>query len=186
MTVQERARQVALLVMDVDGVLTDGGLYYRPDGEIFTRFDVKDGHGLVILRHLGIPSAILTARTSKIVETRMRELGVPHIVQGARDKDAGLRTILQAANVRVDQVAYIGDDVNDLPVLQQVGLAACPADARPEVREAVHHVCKTPGGHGAVRELVEMILHAQGRWEDAMAIHARQADTAKAVDSKGV
>jgi len=182
---QERARRVALLVLDVDGVLTDGSLYYGPDGEVMKRFDVKDGHGLVILRHLGIPSAILTARSSKIVETRMRELGVPHIVQGAKDKEAGLERILAAARVTEEQVAYIGDDVNDLPVLTKVGFSACPADARPEVLAAVDYVCKAPGGHGAVRELVELILHAQGRWAEALLIHARHAaDTAAAADRK--
>jgi len=184
MTLHDRAHLVRLLVMDVDGVLTDGGLYYGPDGEVMKRFDVKDGHGLVMLRHLGIPAAILTARSSRIVETRMRELGVAHIVQGARDKEAGLQRILDATGLTADQVAYIGDDVNDLPVLKRVGLSACPSDARQEVRESVHYVCRTPGGRGAVRELVEVILHAQGRWDDALSIHARHADTAAAADRK--
>ncbi|WP_373046573.1 KdsC family phosphatase [Vulgatibacter sp.] len=183
-SLHKRAQGISLLVMDVDGVLTDGGLYYGPDGEVMKRFDVKDGHGLVILRHLKIASAILTARSSKIVETRMRELGVAHIIQGARDKNAGLEQILAAAGVTREQVAYIGDDINDLPVLTQVGLSACPADARPEVREAVHYVCATPGGRGAVRELVEVILHAQGRWEEALEIHARHPDTARSADLK--
>jgi 3-deoxy-D-manno-octulosonate 8-phosphate phosphatase (KDO 8-P phosphatase) len=186
MTVKDRAQRIRLLVMDVDGVLTDGGLYYGPDGEVMKRFDVKDGHGLVMLRHLGIPSAILTARSSRIVETRMRELGVLHIVQGARDKEEGLERILTAAGAALEQVAYIGDDINDLPVLTKVGLSACPADARQEVREAVHYVCRTPGGRGAVRELIEVILHAQGRWDDALAIHARHADTASAADRRKV
>ena len=182
--VKKRAEGIELLVMDVDGVLTDGGLYYGPDGEVVKRFDVKDGHGLVILRHLKIPSAILTARQSKIVQTRFSELGVAHIIQGARDKAAGLANLLEKAGVRPEQVAYIGDDVNDLPVLLQVGLSACPADARPEVRSQVHYVCETPGGRGAVRELVELILHAKGLWEEALAIHARHPDTARSAELK--
>lgn len=180
----KRAEGIQLLVMDVDGVLTDGGLYYGPDGEVMKRFDVKDGHGLVILRHLKIPCAILTARQSKIVETRFRELGAAHIVQGARDKAKGLEGLLEAAGVTREQVAYIGDDINDLPVLHQVGLSACPADARPEVRAAVHYVCNTPGGRGAVRELVEVILHAKGLWEAALEIHARHPDAARSAELK--
>ena len=182
--VKKRASAIRLLVMDVDGVLTDGGLYYGPDGEVFKRFDVKDGHGLVILRHLGIACAILTARKSKIVETRFTELGCKHIVQGAKDKAKGLAGLLAAANVTADEVAYIGDDINDLPVITQVGLSACPADARPEVLGQVHYVCKAKGGRGAVRELVEVILHAKGLWDDALEIHARHPDAAASADSK--
>lgn len=179
-----RANRIAVLAMDVDGVLTDGGLYYGPDGEVFKRFDVKDGHGLVMLRHLGIKTAIITARSSKIVQTRFGELGVGPILQGARDKSAGLDQLLQIVEVQPEQVAYIGDDINDLPVLERVGLSACPADARPEVVRAVHYVCKAPGGRGAVRELVELILHARGQWEEALALHTRHADTAQAADMK--
>lgn len=167
--INDRAARIELLVMDVDGVLTDGGLYYGPDGEAFKRFDVKDGHGIVLCRYAGLPTGILTARTSGMVEVRARELQIAHVLQGRRDKEVGFAEILEAAKLKPEHIAYIGDDVNDLPVLRQVGLSACPADARPEVRAAVHYICEAPGGHGAVRELCELLLKAQGRWEGAMA-----------------
>lgn len=169
MTIDERASQIELLLMDVDGVLTDGGLYYGPDGEAFKRFDVKDGHGIVLCRYAGLPAGILTARSSGMVEVRSRELQIRYVLQGRRDKEAGFTEILEMSGLKPEQIAYIGDDVNDLPVLRQVGLSACPSDARPEVRAAVHYICEKPGGHGAVRELCELLLKAQGRWDAAMA-----------------
>lgn len=172
MNVEERAKKVRLLVMDVDGVLTDGGLFYGAEGELFKRFDVKDGHGLVICRHMGLSTAILTARNSRIVELRGGELGIKHILQARRDKAAGLRELLEQTGLSPEELCYIGDDINDLPVLMQVGLSACPADARPEVLPRVHYVCKARGGHGAVRELCELLLKAQGLWDKAMAMHA--------------
>lgn len=167
----ERARKVKLLVLDVDGVLTDGGLYYGPEGEALKRFDVKDGHGIVLCRDTGLPSAILTARSSRAVEVRAGELRIPFVLQGQRDKKAGLEKLLGLCELAPEALAYIGDDVNDLPVLTRVGFAAAPADARPEVKEHVHYVCENRGGHGAVRELCELLLRAQGRWEEALALH---------------
>jgi len=167
----ERARKVELLVLDVDGVLTDGGLYYGPEGEALKRFDVKDGHGIVLCRDTGLPSAILTARTSRAVEVRAKELRIPFVLQGERDKKVGLEKLLERCGLTADKLAYIGDDVNDLPVLSRVGFAAAPADARPEVKEHVHYVCESRGGHGAVRELCEVLLRAKGLWEKALAIH---------------
>jgi 3-deoxy-D-manno-octulosonate 8-phosphate phosphatase (KDO 8-P phosphatase) len=169
--VLERAKRVKLLVLDVDGVLTDGGLYYGPEGEALKRFDVKDGHGIVLCRDTGLPAAILTARTSQAVEVRSRELRISHVLQGQRDKKAGLEILLERTGLTAEELAYIGDDVNDLPVLSRVGLAAAPADARDEVKAHAHYVCKNRGGHGAVRELCELLLRAQGRWEQALAIH---------------
>jgi 3-deoxy-D-manno-octulosonate 8-phosphate phosphatase (KDO 8-P phosphatase) len=176
-TVQERASKVELLVLDVDGVLTDGGLYYGHEGEAFKRFDVKDGHGIVLCRHAGLPTAILTARSSGIVSVRAAELGMTHVLQGRRDKAQGFAELLQKTGVSAEQVAYVGDDINDLPVLTQVGFAAAPADARPEVRAAVHYVCDARGGHGAVRELCDLLLRATGQWERMLALHSTAADT---------
>lgn len=167
----ERAQGITHLVLDVDGVLTDGGLNYGPDGELFKRFDVKDGHGLVLWRELGFTTGILTARSSKMVEIRAGELRIPHVLQGERDKGKGFDKLLGMMGVEPSKIAYIGDDVNDLPVLSRVGFSATPADGRPEVRELVHYVCERPGGRGAVRELCEVLLKAKGRWEDALAIH---------------
>lgn len=160
----ERARAVRLVVFDVDGVLTDGTLTYGAQGEALKTFHTHDGHGMVLLRLAGIEPAILSARDSEIVRTRMRELGVKHVVQGARDKSAGLDRLLAATGVAEHEVAYIGDDVNDLPVLVRVGLAACPADAAEEVRRKVHLIARRNGGKGAARELCELVLKAQGRW----------------------
>lgn len=167
----ERAKKVELLVLDVDGVLTDGGLYYGPDGEALKRFDVKDGHGIVLCRDTGLPAAILTARTSLAVEVRSKELRIPFVLQGQRDKKAGLEKLLELSGLSAERLAYMGDDVNDLPVLSRVGFAAAPADARQEVKDLAHYVCENRGGHGAVRELCELLLRAKGLWESALAIH---------------
>ncbi|MBI5547468.1 MAG: HAD hydrolase family protein [Deltaproteobacteria bacterium] len=163
-SIPTKARRVKLLALDVDGVLTDGGLYYGPAGEALKRFDVKDGLGIVLCREAGLPAAILTARSSPIVAERARDLGFAHVLQGRADKAAGFEELLAAAGLEDADVAYVGDDVNDLPVLRRVGLSACPADAVAEVRRAVDHRCRAPGGHGAVREVCELILRAKGLW----------------------
>jgi 3-deoxy-D-manno-octulosonate 8-phosphate phosphatase (KDO 8-P phosphatase) len=159
-----RARDIELLVLDVDGVLTDGGLYYGPQGEALKRFDVKDGHGLVLARLAGLRAAILSARRSAIVEARGKELGINPICQGMKDKSLGLEELLGQARVDATCVCYMGDDVNDLCVMRAVRLCACPADARPEVRRIAHYVTRAAGGRGAVREIVELLLKAQDRW----------------------
>ncbi len=153
------------MVFDVDGVLTDGTLTYGPQGEALKTFSVHDGHGIVLLRQAGLTPAILSARDSEIVRTRMRELGVAHVLQGERDKRAGLARLLERTGCTAAEVAYIGDDVNDLPVLAEVGLSAAPADAVAEVRARVHLVSSRPGGKGAARELCELVLEAHGRWQ---------------------
>lgn len=163
-----RAAAVKLLVLDVDGVLTDGGLYYGPAGEALKRFDVKDGHGIVMARLSGLRTAVLTARQSDMVAVRGRELGMVAVYQGKRDKAAGFRELCTELQVSPAECAYMGDDTNDLPVLQVCGLPACPADAVPEVRAASAFIARSAGGHGAVRELVELCLKASGRWEAAL------------------
>ncbi|ATB31074.1 KdsC family phosphatase [Melittangium boletus] len=176
----ERASRVRVLVFDVDGVLTDGGLYYGDGGEVMKRFDVKDGHGLVMARHAGLRTAILTARSSSIVETRGRELGVSLILQGRKDKTAGFRELLTQLSVAPEECAYMGDDVNDLGPLGLAGLSACPADAAPEVRQEVHYIARNRGGHGAARELVELCLRATGQWE-ATVQHMKAPEALQAV-----
>ncbi|MCU0696785.1 MAG: HAD family hydrolase [Myxococcaceae bacterium] len=169
MTLTERASAIRLVVFDVDGVLTDGGLWYGPDGEVMKRFDVKDGHAMVLARLTGLPVAILTARTSKIVETRAKELQLAKVFQGRREKGPALIELCAELNASPHEAAYMGDDVNDLPAMAHCGLTACPADAVAEVREAVHFVSSHPGGRGAARELIELVLRATGRWEQALA-----------------
>ena len=164
-----KAKGIALLVFDVDGVLTDGGLCYGPEGEAFKRFDVKDGHGIVMARLAGLPSAFLTARTSKIVEVRGAELKLAAVMQGQKYKAPGLLALCEKLALKPSQCAYMGDDTNDLPPMELAGLTACPSDAAPDVRAVVDYVAKEAGGHGAARGFIEQVLKAQGRWAAALA-----------------
>jgi 3-deoxy-D-manno-octulosonate 8-phosphate phosphatase (KDO 8-P phosphatase) len=151
---------VRLLLLDVDGVLTDGRLYYGAEGEALKAFDVKDGHGLVLLRdHVAL--GVISGRPGKASQRRLEELRFQHLVFGERDKLAGYARLAHLG-IPDEEVAYMGDDVNDVALLRKVGLSACPADARPEVREAVHLVARAPGGRGAVRELCDLLLRAKG------------------------
>jgi 3-deoxy-D-manno-octulosonate 8-phosphate phosphatase (KDO 8-P phosphatase) len=165
-TLQERARVIRLVLFDVDGVLTDGQLTYGPSGEALKTFNVRDGHGIVLLRLAGIPCGILSARESEIVRARMRELGIRIESQGMRDKSAALDLLLARTGVEASACAFMGDDVNDLPALTRVGLSAAPSTAAAEVLARADFVATHPGGHGAARELCELILRAQGHWQD--------------------
>jgi 3-deoxy-D-manno-octulosonate 8-phosphate phosphatase (KDO 8-P phosphatase) len=146
----------------VDGVLTDGRLYYSADGEAMKAFDVTDGHGIVLLRD-HVQLGVVSGRPG-LARRRLEELRFQHLVFSQRDKLAGYAELAHLGMLD-DEVAYMGDDVNDLGLLARVGLSACPADARPEVRAAVHLVTAAPGGRGAVRELCELILEAKGLWK---------------------
>ncbi len=154
-----RARKIRLVLLDVDGVLTDGRLWYGPAGEALKAFDVRDGHGIVMLR-AHVDFGVISGRPGKASERRLQELRFKHLVFGERDKLAGYARLAHLG-VADDEVAYMGDDVNDVALLRRVGLSACPADARPEVREVVHLVARAPGGRGAVRELCDLILAAK-------------------------
>lgn len=167
---EARARAVKLLVFDVDGVLTDGGLYYGPSGELQKRFDVKDGHAIVLARLVGLPTAIITARKSEIVDVRGRELGMVAVKQGRKDKSAALTELLSELQLQPSEVAYMGDDLNDLGPMSKVGLCACPLDAAQEVRERALFVSQQPGGRGAARELIELCLKSSGRWVEAVSL----------------
>ena len=164
----ESARKVKLLVFDVDGVLTDGGLYYGPQGELMKRFDVHDGHGIVMARLAGLPAAVLTARKSEMVEVRGKELKLAAIFQGRKEKGPALEELAQSLGLTAADCAYMGDDTNDLPCVRRAGLSACPSDAMHEARETVHFIAGRAGGHGAARELVELVLRAQGKWDEAL------------------
>lgn len=162
------AARVKLIVLDVDGVLTDGGLFYGPQGEALKRFDVKDGHGLVMARLVGLPAAVITARRSEIIEVRGKELGFRAIYQGRREKGPALEELCQELAVAPADCAYVGDDTNDLWPMSLVGLPCCPADAVPEVRARAFFIAQNGGGRGAVREVVELCLKSSGRWEQAL------------------
>lgn len=166
---EERLRRVRLLILDVDGVLTDGGIYMGPEGEAMKRFDIKDGLGLVLWHRAGGMTAVLTGRTSKIVADRIKELHISYLRQNCTDKGAAYEELKNELKISDDEVAYIGDDLIDLPVMRKVGLPVAVADAVLEARDAARLVTVHAGGHGAVRETVERILRAQGRFEEVAA-----------------
>lgn len=149
---------IKLFVMDVDGTLTDGGIYYDNTGNEFKRFDVKDGAGIVELHKHGVKTMILTGRSSKCVERRAQELKVDYIIQGVSDKAAFLEGFLKDNKIGYEETAYIGDDLNDLECINLVGNTACPFDATEKVKNAVHCICESRGGYGAVREFIDYIL----------------------------
>ena len=149
---------IKMLVMDVDGTLTDGKIYYGNDGELFKAFDVRDGYRLVKCEEYGIITAIITGKTSKIVEGRARDLKIKEVHQGVSNKIEVLKTLIEKYNLDKSQVAYIGDDVNDIECMQYCGFSACPADAIDEVKNTVDYVCKNIGGPGAVRALIDRII----------------------------
>jgi YrbI family 3-deoxy-D-manno-octulosonate 8-phosphate phosphatase len=146
--------------MDVDGVLTDGGIWYTDRGEELKRFDVRDGQGLVLLREAGVVTAVVTRRHSAVVERRARELGIVEVHQDATDKAAVVRGVLARHGVGAAEACYVGDDVGDLPAMALVGFPVAVADAVPAVRRAAAYVTRAPGGRGALRELADLILSA--------------------------
>jgi 3-deoxy-D-manno-octulosonate 8-phosphate phosphatase (KDO 8-P phosphatase) len=166
--VEARAAQVKLLLMDCDGVLTDGRITLIEDGDELKSFHTRDGHGLVMLHRAGLRSGIISGRTARAVEWRARDLGIEFVRQGALDKIAVFEELLATAGVEASEVCYVGDDVVDIPLMRRAGLGVAVADATPDTREAAHYVTKLPGGFGAVREVCELILMAQGRWAELM------------------
>ncbi len=160
--IYQRARNIRVAVFDVDGVLTDGGLYYTDSGEEFKRFNVRDGHGLKMLKDSGVTPAIITSRSSRCVAERARNLGIELLFQGAADKLAAFGELLGRAGVEAAACAYAGDDLVDLPVMQRCGLAATVPGAAAAVRRQAHFVTRARGGEGAAREICEVILYAQG------------------------
>lgn len=157
------AARVRLVVFDVDGVMTNGQLILGPAGEELKIFHVRDGHGLVMLRESGLAVAIITGRQSAVVAARMAELGIEFVYQGQRDKLVALADLRERLGIADDEICYVGDDLPDLPVLRQVGLPVTVADGHPQCVAAARWQTTAPGGAGAVRELCEMILAAQGR-----------------------
>lgn len=156
-----RALRVALVLTDNDGVLTDGTVYVTPTGEQMKAYSVRDGMGVERLRERGIATGVVTREPPDLIAPRAGKLGVRHLWTSVRDKHTQLDRILDETGLGLDQLAYIGDDVNDLGILQaigEVGLTAAPADAMPAVREAVHYICDAPGGRGAFREFAEWLL----------------------------
>lgn len=163
---EERASQIKLLLMDCDGVLTDGRIWLFENGEEQKGFHTRDGLGLELWHRAGLKSGIISGRTSSAVDKRAKGLGMSFIRQGCEDKRKAFADTLVRAGVTNAEVAFIGDDLNDIPLMTQSGLAIAVADAALETRESAHYVTKLNGGQGAVREVIELILKAQHRWDD--------------------
>ncbi len=164
MTAPPRAARIRLLILDVDGVLTDGGLVYGPSGEETKRFHVHDGLALVAARKAGLQVAVLSSRASAAVTRRMAELGVTEVHQGVSDKAPALESLCERLGVKAGEVAMMGDDLPDLAAMARAGLALAPANAVAEVKRAADWVARRRGGEGAVREAVEMLLKARRAW----------------------
>ncbi len=156
-------RRIRLFATDVDGVLTDAGMYYSESGDEWKKFDTRDGMGIKLLQRAGLVTAVITMENTKLVARRAEKLAIPEVHQGVLNKVSVLRSMATRHRLTLDQVAYIGDDVNDLEALQVVGFSAAPADAIPSVLKVVDYVCKKKGGEGAVREVADLILAAQGK-----------------------
>jgi 3-deoxy-D-manno-octulosonate 8-phosphate phosphatase (KDO 8-P phosphatase) len=164
---ESRLKPIKLLLLDVDGVLTDGRIVFDSNGVETKAFDVKDGHGLKMVQRAGLKVGLLTGRTSEVTRIRAQELGIDLVIQGAKDKLAPYLEILKTEGLTDNEVAYVGDDVVDLPVLRRAGFSATVADAVAEVKPLVHYVASRPGGRGAVREICDLLLREAGLWESA-------------------
>ncbi|BAS68466.1 3-deoxy-manno-octulosonate-8-phosphatase KdsC [Bathymodiolus septemdierum thioautotrophic gill symbiont] len=169
MNTDKLAKKIKLIIFDVDGVLTDGGLYFAEDGSEIKRFNALDGHGIKMLKDNGVEVAVISARNTKSVEYRMKNLGIKHFYQGQSDKVVAFNALLKTLSVSADEVAYVGDDVIDLPVMSKVGFAIAVANAHDLVKQHAHLTTDKIGGHGAVREVCDFILRAQGNFDKAMA-----------------
>lgn len=172
-SIEERARAVRMIVFDVDGVLTDGSLFYDDRGEEYKAFNSRDGHGIKMLRASGVETGIITGRTSQVVLHRAHNLGIVRIFQGAEDKLEAFRNLLEATRLESFQIAYMGDDLVDLPVINRCGLAITVPDAPPEVKARCQVVTSAGAGCGAAREACELIMRAQGTWAAQLALYDR-------------
>jgi 3-deoxy-D-manno-octulosonate 8-phosphate phosphatase (KDO 8-P phosphatase) len=157
-----RAKRVRMMVFDVDGVMTDGGLWYGPEGEQLKAFNTLDGHGLKLLAASGVEAAILSGRSSRALDRRAADLGIRHVITGVEDKRAGLQDLLGRAGVDAAAAGYMGDDIVDLPAMRRCAFACAPAGAHLLVRRHSHYVARAQGGKGAVREVCEFVMRAQG------------------------
>lgn len=158
-----RLKKIRLLILDVDGTMTDGAMYYSAEGDIMKRFYVQDGMGITLLQRAGIDVALLTSENSPIVLARAKKLGIRNAILGCRAKKQAVEDLAKSLQLNLDEIAYMGDDVNDEAPMKIVGAAACPADAVYVIRSVSHYVCACRGGHGALREFAEMLLKSQDK-----------------------
>jgi 3-deoxy-D-manno-octulosonate 8-phosphate phosphatase (KDO 8-P phosphatase) len=166
---RRKAAKIRLLALDVDGVLTDGRLYFSEDGHELKTFDTQDGHGIKMLQQAGIACAIITGRNTKLVERRATNLGIKYLLQGREDKLVALRELIAPLGIALDEVAYAGDDWPDLPAIRAAGLGIAVANAHEVLYEHADYVTSLGGGRGAVREICDVLLRAQDRYDDALA-----------------
>ena len=167
----ERAKKVKLIIFDVDGTLTDGGIYIGENGELFKRFNCRDGFGITVAHKVGMKTAILTGRNSPCTTKRAQELGISSVKQGHMDKRNAYKELKAEFNLTDEEIAYVGDDIIDLPVFVQVGFRAAVGDADFEIKNRAHFVTENFGGHGAAREVIEFILKAQDKWSEIVLQH---------------
>jgi 3-deoxy-D-manno-octulosonate 8-phosphate phosphatase (KDO 8-P phosphatase) len=167
-TIIEKAKQLKLLILDVDGVLTDGKLFFDDNGKEYKSFHARDGHGIKLLQQTGVQVAVISGRKSLPVALRMKHLGIAHIYQGHEDKRAAFAEILAKMNITAAQAAHVGDDVLDLPIMTQVGLAIAVQDAHFAVKQRAHWCTPSAGGQGAVREVCDFIMQAQGSFDSIL------------------
>ena len=174
---KERAKNIKMIIFDVDGVLTDGGIYTGAEGEVFKPFFCRDGLGIRLARQSGLKVAIITGRNSKQVEYRGKELGFDAICQGSLNKRDDYKRLKEEFSLTDEEICYVGDDLIDLPIMIQCELAAAVNDAMPEVKARSHIVSAFPGGRGAAREVIEFILKSQGKWEEIVESFLRKEDS---------
>ncbi|MEO5573490.1 MAG: 3-deoxy-manno-octulosonate-8-phosphatase KdsC [Gammaproteobacteria bacterium] len=159
----DRAARIKLLIFDVDGVLTDGSLFLGDGGEEYKAFNSRDGHGMkMLMQHIPVTIAVITGRTSGVVKHRMASLGIEHVYQGQLEKLPVFKTLIEQLGVQADEVAYVGDDVVDLPIMRRVGLAIAVQDAHPLVKKHAHWQTQNAGGRGAARDVCELLMEARG------------------------
>jgi YrbI family 3-deoxy-D-manno-octulosonate 8-phosphate phosphatase len=162
-SLNRKLARIKMLVMDVDGTMTDGGVYYTKDGEDVKRFSIRDGMGIVLLKKAGIIPAIITSENSPIVIARADKLKIEEVVLGSRNKKMDLMLLAEKSNLGLEEIAFIGDDINDIQALEIAGLSVCPANSVGSVKEIADYVCETDGGQGAIREIAEKILISQNK-----------------------
>jgi 3-deoxy-D-manno-octulosonate 8-phosphate phosphatase (KDO 8-P phosphatase) len=167
--INEKLKKIKILILDVDGVMTDGRIIMDDEGRELKNFDVRDGHGLKVLQRYGIKVALLTGRKSKVVEYRAKDLDIKDVYQKVFNKKEVFEKILMKHKLSADEAAYMGDDIIDIPVLNRAGFSVAVADALDVVKKSVDYITKNKGGRGAVREVCEMILQAQGKWQEIAA-----------------
>lgn len=158
---KEKLEKIKILAMDVDGTLTDGRVYYSKNGEELKAFSIRDGLGIEILQKNGISTAIVTSESSQIISSRATRLKIKHVILGSKNKKKDLLNLAEEIGINIDEIAFIGDDLNDIPAIEVVGVSACPSNSVKYVKEKVDYICKNEGGNGAVREFIELILEAK-------------------------